>query len=112
MKIREGFVSNSSSTSFCILGVDVTAERKLIERYQNSNYYNKMDIGCLSLREGLENLGYHEMYYLGAHPSEMRPTETLFEFKERIVEEMKEKCDIDIDVDDLKWLEDAGNDNY
>lgn len=114
MKVRQGFVSNSSSSSFCILGVlcqgygadekfkTEEMEDKLEELYDN--WYS--DKKCvLSIKRGIEE--YYEHKLAGAYPSQMKDDETLKEFKQRILDEFK-RYDIEVEMDDLKWHTDGG----
>ena len=90
MKIRNGFVSNSSSSSFCIMGV------VLPEDFDDESW-DELDNKCYQRREegkivksqwGIDE--YYECKLVGASPEDMKDDETLIQFKERIVYEMKE----------------------
>ena len=95
MKIRTGFVSNSSSSSFCILGFVAKDDEEIgyrdseLLRYENA------------ISEG------DDTCYIGAWPESMRDDETLLQFKERIIEELK-KFNITREVKDLGWITDGG----
>lgn len=108
MKIRTGFVSNSSSTSFCAYGASVS-EDKLIEVY---NKYKKIKEKCkyrdiyLLLDEILENYkglpqdsiiyNYTECeLYIGRDYQSIGDGETGKEFKESTSKSLKELFDID-----------------
>lgn len=77
MKTRAGFVSNSSSTSFCIMGVAVSENNYeklyLLTKETDLDYY----IDC-----------YDDRTYVGLEPNEMKDTETLAEFKQRALEQL------------------------
>jgi hypothetical protein len=105
MKIRQGFVSNSSSTSFCLLcinskekfDIDID-EDGLEEKFANSD---------LDYEYAVE--GY-DAQYIGMSPYQMKDDETLLQFKQRIVDEFKNKLDLTIEVTDLDWEVQGGYD--
>jgi len=103
MKIRQGFVSNSSSSSFCILGI-VRGDKNQI----SEDVAETLDSG-----EGLERMygisDYYEQQLLGMSPSQMKDDETLLQFKQRIVDEFK-KYNVTVSVEDLDWHTDGGYD--
>lgn len=76
MKIRQGFVSNSSSTSFCIYGIWVDhPEEKLInlvEEMKLSRHYNQ----------------YGDGFYIGREWSSIGDDETGKQFRENIQEKI------------------------
>uniref|UniRef100_A0A6M3Y5S7 Uncharacterized protein n=1 Tax=viral metagenome TaxID=1070528 RepID=A0A6M3Y5S7_9ZZZZ len=77
MKIRIGFVSNSSNTSFCIYG----------------KYFDDLSNELKELIEskGLELIyGQNEGYYVGRSFTDIKDDETGKEFKERTLKDMKE----------------------
>lgn len=85
MKIRKGFVSNSSSTSFVIYGICVdNITEKQEELSKNLDVYY----------DPWENI------YIGKSLTQMQDTETLGEFKKKTEKEIKEifgdkeKCEI------------------
>lgn len=82
MKMRLGFVSNSSSTSFCICGYNV--ERDEYEKFESiekpSNY--KELIGNIEI-EDYSNSDC-DAYYIGVDIGDMKEDETLAEFKARV----------------------------
>lgn len=101
MKTRNGFVSNSSSSSFCILGFKV-----------NSETYEKIAYKPVSGEKpddliGESSISYEGSYYLGYYPSQMREDETLGQFKDRIVAKAAE-IGLSVDKKDLDWHTDGG----
>lgn len=90
MKIRSGFVSNSSSSSFVVFG-----------------RYNVNEDGDLNL-EKLEEAGFN--YYedkesgpcVGVDPGEMKDDETLLQFKTRIAEGLT-KAGVPTNPQDLRF---------
>ena len=94
MKIRNGFVSNSSSSSFCILGIKLNDE-------QQDNVFKNKDIHT---EYGISNL---EGEFAGFYPYQMNENETLSQFKDRLVEAFKSEG-IEIKKTDIEWWEDGG----
>jgi hypothetical protein len=76
MKIRTGFVSNSSSSSFCIMGI-------MMEK-------NKDNKNFMTALPSMDNINWHyinndyEDVCIGLNMEEMGETETLHEFKLRV----------------------------
>jgi len=119
MKVRQGFVSNSSSSSFCIYGICVEdieslvdgnpkLKPKIYEKYveeqkkwgeeilPEEEYFENVD--SYDLRERLEYLLGMEIYkpgdwgcfYIGDSWSSIGDDETGKQFKERVEKELKE----------------------
>lgn len=86
MKVRTGFVSNSSTTSFCIVGSYV---KDLGDEFEDKLY---------ELGSKLSSYGYDWSgdRYVGLSIRQMNDEETLAEFKERA---KKELAGIGIEVD-------------
>jgi hypothetical protein len=98
MKIRSGFVSNSSSSSFCILGKTVTSEE-----YDRA-YTVRAKSQILTTKNSISYEGEH---YAGACPEKMKDDETLAQFKQRIVEELH-TANIAATTSELDWITDGG----
>lgn len=96
MKIRHGFVSNSSSSSFCILGIVISDEDLAQQLESNTELYREY---------GISN--YDGQTLIGMGPEKMKNDETLLQFKQRIVDEFK-KQNVDVKVEDLDWHIDGG----
>ena len=100
MKIRIGFVSNSSSSSFCLFGVFVGDSNK------------SYDEAC-KLVEGnelcVENAcdECDNSVYVGLPPEKMKEDETLREFRERIKSQLA-KNGLDCKDEEISWITDGG----
>ncbi len=97
MKIRNGFVSNSSSSSFCLLGICLTDAEEEAEKLAKDNQ--------LCVEYAIEE--YDDAVYVGLPPTSMKDEETLLEFKKRIVDQLAEKDPAYKDVK-LSWITDGG----
>ena len=99
MKIRTGFVSNSSSSSFCLCGITVEKEPTI----QSSS--------ILQCESGISE--YYDEYVVGVDVCRMKDDETLLQFKTRIFEDIKKlyPTDNEITIDDIRFIVDGGMDN-
>jgi hypothetical protein len=93
MKIRNGFVSNSSSSSFCIYGSEVDiddikiAAKTLGIEFDEDDpeiYELEEDISCQSGLEYYSICG--EAYYFGRSYSTIKDDETGKQFKDSVIE--------------------------
>lgn len=116
MKVRLAYVSNSSSSSFCLMGIQVPCNySELWDRF----YTCRRTLGLeLELERGMDDLG-DDSCVIGFSPEKMRPEETLTEFKERILseilhlsEDLKDQLGLteDMTIDKLEWMKDQGRD--
>lgn len=94
MKVRTGFVSNSSSSSFCIYGAAIE-ESEFIEKVKTMNP-ELADVDCsYEITESLEtNLdvelpSYFDTAYIGRSWSSIGDEETGKQFKEGVKKEIK-----------------------
>jgi hypothetical protein len=92
MKIRHGFVSNSSSSSFCIYGSQVEVEDLMKAAKALDIEFDEEDFDDYDIGEQIESktdLEYHSMmgeyYYIGRSYSNIKDDETGKQFKESVV---------------------------
>lgn len=105
MKLRTGFVSNSSSSSFCILGVIIPSEIITELTEKGSDIYELEEKTDLDVAEGLDV--YSGEHFIGLTPDAMADDETLLEFKERILKKLK-KLNLTVTLKDIQWYADGG----
>lgn len=131
MKIRTDYVSNSSSSSFMVVGkaftwddlVDIAKHNKLTSKYhpvkdgEEPNYedWDSYDIISeleekfpdLEFNRGLEN--YYDDYCIGMGYGSMKPDETRKDFEARIAKQLTEMTGTEITI--LGCLVDGGRDD-
>jgi hypothetical protein len=91
MKIRNGFVSNSSTTSFCIVGT--ICEALSIEKIKRPLRYYASDYNGI---------------YVGLDIDDMVDNETLLQFKERALKELSQYSEFkDLNIKDISILQDS-----
>jgi len=101
MKKRNGFVSNSSSSSFCLLGIPVPENKSL------KSIWDRIKDTSLDFEYGISEI---EGEVIGFSPEIMKEYETLFDFKNRTVSDL-EKAGFKAKSKDLEWLIDGGYDS-
>jgi hypothetical protein len=111
MKVRTSFVSNSSSSSFCVFGVVLSKEQQeksgVLRKDKWGDYHLHIeDNVSLDYCDGLGDI-YEDNMSIGIQPTGMKDQETVLEFKQRVFEELK-KLNLDIAFMDLKWITDGG----
>ena len=117
MKVRSGFVSNSSSSSFLIFGVTLgddslrEALRKVNGSVAEADRISDDDIDGMDSYELADQLfaenrelEYHQPeysdVYVGGSWDGVRDDETGKQFKERVLKALQ-SCGLDVDIDDL-----------
>lgn len=89
MKVRNGFVSNSSSCSFCIYGIAVDEDelKSVYEAVKGETDLDSYDIaGAISEETNVEfhKPSYDDTYYFGIDACDVGDNETGAQFKERV----------------------------
>ena len=101
MKNRKGCVSNSSSSSFCILGISFDNKEKYYEQKIDDIYTDLDDHNAIG--------EYDDRFYVGLSPESMKDGETLLQFKQRIIDKLKEEG-LNYNTNNLSWITDGGYD--
>ena len=112
MKIRQDFVSNSSSSSFVLWGASIPLSQ-IVEQYRKiKGHENETEddiYGGCAVDDVFGGCPFEYVYdedsectYCGFEPTKMKDTETLLQFKERIVDKFKE-LGMDIKTSDIKF---------
>lgn len=118
MKIRTGFVSNSSSSSFCILGVTSSEiENQIdVEKLFNPNNEESWDDDWYELSDkfgfdsyyGFDN--YYEEHCIGLSVSKLDENIPIIEQKKVLAEKLNEKFGTKFEANDIDFMVDGGCD--
>lgn len=108
MKIRQGFVSNSSTTSFCIYGSWVDVPRVVEDpNDEDSDYledYEVLDDICS--KHGLSYSSIDSNYAVGLGPDDIKDNETGAQFKKRV----QDAISAAFGPHSCSWIQEAGYD--
>lgn len=90
MKIRNGFVSNSSSSSFCIYGVEFNDKQldAMLEKLELEANWRKGDVIANALDLDYER-GQYDETYIGLSPYSIDKNKSLNEIEKEIQESFK-----------------------
>lgn len=97
MKIRAGFVSNSSSSSFCILGVEATKEI-------SSDIKWDLPKGFTSVY----GISDYDGELIGMYPEGIDENMTIKQTKEYIAKTLSESYGVKVIPEDIRWHMDGG----
>ena len=104
MKARKGFVSNSSTSSFILIGISLD-EDEYKEKFKVEDTWDLEE----KLADGLTTGTGEENDYvaIGIDPCVMKDDQTLGDFKGIILELLHKSGLTDVKIEDLGWHEDS-----
>ena len=113
-----GFVSNSSSSSFCILGVAIDRSKLKIDGKTLEELEEACDDGTFDDYQTIDEFkpagldvffgyeGDEDTVYIGQKPEDFKDDETIGQMKSRISDTLK-KFDIPIGKQKVRFIEDS-----
>ena len=103
MKIRQGFVSNSSSSSFLIYGAEVSNHKeKLAEKFGLGELENSYElVDTIEGKTGLfvSSGSDGDSLYVGRSWSSVKDEETGLQFKQSVEKKFKEELGLDVKLE-------------
>jgi hypothetical protein len=101
MKTRQGFVSNSSSSSFCILGVEIDSKTEGIIEKNRSDALKSAGVVVMN------SISRDDGVFVGIDVTTMNDDETPRQLKRRLVDSLH-TIGVDIDIHKVGFIEDGG----
>lgn len=100
MKIRAGFVSNSSSSSFCVVGYELPSDIDIEE------IEGKVNKNGLEITYGISD----DYTVVGKSIEEINDDQTMLDYKKEILKKIRECIDENISINDINIIIDGGYD--
>jgi len=103
MKYRIGFVSNSSSSSFCIIGID---KAEIIKELLNKEHISeiRLEFGMMDGKNVIYYGSDGEIYYAGSSIKEFAEDVSIRDMKKAFKEKIQSTLGIKLNLQDIKLL--------
>lgn len=103
MRIRQGFVSNSSSTSFCIVGLEIGRDDRLcdllgIEGYASYGQYEIIDTNLVAFDQ------YDDNVLIGMDAKKLLENRSIKEGIEKVRKYIEYRYNVDLRSDEIDLL--------